>query len=91
MIIFINRINNDIECDILIIGGGITGVSTAYFLKDSNKKIVLVERNKLCMGTTAKSTVKLTFLQDDMINKIKNIYRIICLIEKTKFITPPIL
>ena len=68
------KLDKDIDCDILIIGGGITGVSTAYFLRDSNQKIVLVERNKLCMGTTAKSTGKLTFLQDDMINKIKNIY-----------------
>ncbi len=68
------KLDKDIECDILIIGGGITGISAAYFLKDSNKKIVLVERNKLCMGTTAKSTGKLTYLQDDMINKIKNIY-----------------
>jgi len=68
------KLEKDIECDILIIGGGITGVSCAYYLKDSNKKIVLVERNKLCVGTTAKSTGKLTYLQDDMINKIKNIY-----------------
>lgn len=68
------KLEEDISCDILIIGGGITGICSAYFLKDSNKKIVLVERNKLCMGTTAKSTGKLTYLQDDMINKIKNIY-----------------
>ena len=68
------KLGKDINCDILIIGGGITGICSAYFLKDSNKKIVLVERNKLCMGTTAKSTGKLTYLQDDMINKINNIY-----------------
>ena len=68
------KLEEDIECDIVIIGGGITGICSAYFLKDINKKIVLVERNKLCTGATAKSTGKLTYLQDDMINKIKNIY-----------------
>jgi glycine/D-amino acid oxidase-like deaminating enzyme/nitrite reductase/ring-hydroxylating ferredoxin subunit len=68
------KLDKDIDCDILIIGGGITGISCGYFLKDSNKKIVLVERNKLCTSTTAKSTGKLTYLQDDMINKIKNVY-----------------
>lgn len=68
------KLVNDIECDILIIGGGITGVCCGYFLRNINKKIVLVEGNKICTGTTAKSTGKLTYLQDDKINKIKNIY-----------------
>ena len=68
------KLDKDIKCDILIIGGGITGVCCAYFLKDTKKKIVLVDGNKLCCGATAKSTGKLTYLQDDMINKIKNIY-----------------
>lgn len=68
------KLDKDIKCDVLIIGGGITGISIAYFLKDSKQKVVLVERNKICTGTTAKSTGKLTYLQDDMINKIKNVY-----------------
>lgn len=68
------KLENDIECDILIIGGGITGISCGYFLKNCKKKIVLVEGNKICTGTTAKSTGKLTYLQDNMLNKISNIY-----------------
>ena len=62
------------ECDVLIIGGGITGLSCAYFLKDSNKKTILVEGNKLCHGTTSKSTGKLTYLQGDLLDKIKNVH-----------------
>lgn len=68
------KLDKDVECDVLIIGGGITGLSCAYFLKDMNKKTVLVEANQLCMGTTAKSTGKLTYLQEDYLNKIKTIY-----------------
>lgn len=37
-------LNNDIFVDVLIIGGGITGLSTAYHLKDSNLKVCLVEK-----------------------------------------------
>lgn len=68
------KLEQDIECDILIIGGGITGICCAYFLKETNKRVVLVEGNRLCCGTTAKSTGKLTYLQDNNLEKIKNIY-----------------
>ena len=33
-----SKLENNITCDILIIGGGIAGISTAYFLKKCNKK-----------------------------------------------------
>ena len=64
------KLDKDIECDVLIIGGGLTGISTLYHLKDSELKVVLVEQNKLGMGVTANSTGKLTYLQDSMYNKI---------------------
>ena len=67
-------LDTDIECDILIIGGGITGLSCAYFLKNYKKNIVLAESNKLGHGATAKSTGKLTYLQENYLTKIKNIY-----------------
>ena len=65
------NLDSDKVVDILIIGGGITGVSTLYHLKDSNKKIMLVEQNKIGMSTTANSTGKLTYLQNDLLDKIR--------------------
>lgn len=59
------------QVDVLIIGGGITGASTYYFLKDSNFKIMLVEQNKISYSTTANSTGKLCYLQNDLIDKIR--------------------
>ena len=67
-------LDSDKVVDILIIGGGITGISTLYHLKDSNKKIMLVEQNKIGLSTTANSTGKLTYLQNDLIDKIRNNY-----------------
>ena len=64
------KLDKDIECDVLIIGGGLTGISTLYHLKGSDLKVVLVEQNKIGMGVTANSTGKLTYLQDSMYNKI---------------------
>ena len=57
---------NQIETDILIIGGGITGLTTAYFLKDTNYKITLIDKSKLGMGVTSKTTAKISYV-DTMI------------------------
>ena len=70
------KLNENIKTDVLIIGGGITGLSTAYFLKDSNKKITLVEQNKIGHGITSKTTGKLTYLQGTVYQKLENIYGI---------------
>lgn len=59
-----NGLKEDIVCDVLIIGGGIAGILTAFYLKNSNLKIALVDRNKLLSGITSKMTAKVTILQD---------------------------
>lgn len=46
-------IERDIETDIVIVGAGIAGVSTAFFLlKYTNKKIVLCDKGKIAHGAT---------------------------------------
>ena len=71
---FINfpSLSEDKKVDVLIIGGGITGVSSLYQLKDSNLSVALVEQNKIGFGITGKSTGKLCFLQNDLLDKIRN-------------------
>lgn len=54
------KINGTIECDVCIIGGGITGISTAYYLSKSGKSVVLLEREKLAQKTTGNTTAKIT-------------------------------
>ena len=66
------NLDSDKSVDVLIIGGGITGISTYYWLKKSNLNIMLVEQNKIGMGVTSNSTGKLSFLQNDLIDKIRN-------------------
>lgn len=60
----IQKLEKDIDVDVLIIGGGITGISTAYNLINNNLKICLVEKNKIGHGVTSKTTGKLTYLQE---------------------------
>lgn len=61
----LNLKNNefDNETDILIIGGGITGLTLAYFLKDTNDKVMLIDKSKIASGITSKTTAKINYLQ----------------------------
>jgi glycine/D-amino acid oxidase-like deaminating enzyme len=44
---------SDQQTDVAIVGGGIAGISTAYFLlKNTNKKVLLVEGSKIAHGAT---------------------------------------
>lgn len=69
-----NSLDKDISCDVLIIGGGLTGVSSLFNLRDSGLDVVLVEQNKIGLGVTSNSTGKLTYLQNDLIDKIRKFY-----------------
>ncbi len=49
----IETLHSDIETDIAIVGAGIAGVSTAFFLlKHTDKKVVILEGFKLAHGAT---------------------------------------
>ncbi len=61
----------NIKTDILIIGGGLAGINTAFNLKDSNYKITLIEKDKLLSGTTRYTTAKVTYLQENMYDNIR--------------------
>ena len=67
-------LNENIDVDILIIGGGITGCSTFYQFRDDNRKIALVEKNRIGSGASSRSSAKITFLQEDIYTRLKYIF-----------------
>lgn len=63
-------LTEDINTDILIIGAGITGLTTAYFLKD--KDVTVIDKSSVGSGCTSKTTGKITYLQEQsLLNIIK--------------------
>ena len=49
----IESIPSNIQTDIVIVGGGIAGISTAYFiLKNTNRSVVLLEAGRVAHGAT---------------------------------------
>lgn len=53
-------LSENINTDVLIIGGGITGILTAYMLSNSKLSVSIVEADKMAMGVTANTTAKIT-------------------------------
>ena len=54
------RLEEDIKTDVLIIGGGIAGLLTAYFLHQSGVKYALAEKDRICRENTQNTTAKIT-------------------------------
>ncbi len=59
-----------IKTDVLIIGGGITGILCAYMLKEAGVQCILVEANKICSGITKNTTAKITSQHGLIYNKL---------------------
>lgn len=64
------QLKKDIKTDVLIIGGGITGILTAYFLQQNGINYILVEKEKICSGITQNTTAKITFQHSLIYQKI---------------------
>jgi glycine/D-amino acid oxidase-like deaminating enzyme/nitrite reductase/ring-hydroxylating ferredoxin subunit len=58
------QLNENIEVDVVIVGGGITGITTAYLLLKEGLKVALLEAGKLLNGTTGHTTAKITAQHD---------------------------
>lgn len=60
----------DVRTDVLIVGGGIAGILTAYLLHEKGVRYVLVEKGRICSGTTGNTTAKITFQHGLIYDKI---------------------
>ena len=52
-----NKLNESIQCDVCIIGAGLSGITTAFYLNkiDPNLKIVILEKNKIGWGASGRN------------------------------------
>ena len=52
-------IRNDMRASVCVIGGGLTGLTTAYYLSKYTN-VVLLERDRICSHTSGRNTGKVT-------------------------------
>lgn len=56
-----NQIDNNYIADVCIIGAGICGLSTAYYLSKQGLKVILVDKDTIGEKTSGNTTAKITF------------------------------
>ena len=67
-------LTHDIKADILVIGGGISGALTTYFLAKEGANVVTVEKNIIGYGNTIADTAALEYQLESEISRLeKNI------------------
>ena len=57
-------IDRDIEVDVVVVGAGLTGITTAYLLKHEGVRVALIERDRIAAGDTSRTTAHLTYVTD---------------------------
>ena len=57
-------LSEDITVDVLVVGGGLTGLTTAYLLKEAGMTVAVAERKKLATIDTGHTTAHLTHVTD---------------------------
>ena len=76
------KIRSETATDVLVIGGGIGGLTTAYCLAKSGKKVIVVEDGFLGSGETGRTTAQITYALDDRYYDIERYFGL----EKTKMV-----
>ena len=63
-------LERDIECDVVVVGSGIAGLSTAYELCRHEQSVVVIDRGAIGSGMTARTTAHLTTECDDRYSEL---------------------
>lgn len=64
------QLAGDMEVDVAVVGGGITGITAAYLLAKAGKKVAVLEAMQVGMGTTGSSTGNLYASTDEQLHII---------------------
>lgn len=59
-----HSLDRDLTVDVVVAGGGLTGITAAYLLRREGVKVALLERRRLVAGDSGHTTAHLTYVTD---------------------------
>ena len=67
-------LQEDLSCDVLIIGGGSSGAQCAYYLANANLNVVVIEKTTIGSGSTSANTALLQYSGEKMFTNLVNTF-----------------
>jgi glycine/D-amino acid oxidase-like deaminating enzyme len=67
-------IDRDIAVDVVVVGAGLTGITTACLLKQEGARVALIERDRIAAGDTSRTTAHLTYVTDERLHKLADAF-----------------
>jgi glycine/D-amino acid oxidase-like deaminating enzyme/nitrite reductase/ring-hydroxylating ferredoxin subunit len=64
------KLDSRVEVDVVVVGGGITGLTTAYLLKKAGSRVAVVDQRSIGGGETAHTTAHITFVTDVRLHEL---------------------
>src|ERR1044072_2160452 len=69
----VGALNGDATCDVVVVGSGIAGISTAYELSQRGRSVVVIDRKRIAGGMTSRTSAHLAPLCDDLMSEFTKI------------------
>jgi glycine/D-amino acid oxidase-like deaminating enzyme len=66
------RLASDLHVDVVVVGGGVTGVTTALLLAEAGKRVCLLEARRFGAGVTGASTAHVTEAIDTRYHELRS-------------------
>lgn len=66
------KLTGDVQVEVAVVGGGITGLSTALLLAEAGKRVALLEAKRFGAGVTGRTTAHLTEAVDTRYHELES-------------------
>src|SRR5690606_26953096 len=66
-------LDHDLDCEVIVVGGGITGALVADRLTEEGFEVTVIDRRDICSGSTSASTALLQYEIDVSLVDMKEI------------------
>src|SRR4029450_12144821 len=64
----------DIEVDVVVVGAGLTAITTAYPPKQARARVALLERDRIAAGDPSRTTAHLTYVMDARLHQLADTF-----------------